>query len=265
MENRKYKVYCWTNKVNGKKYIGMTCQTMNKRAGSHMHGYSKTPYFWNAIQKYGEQNFECKILVYGLTLKEAEQKERNYIRRYRTRNREYGYNIDKGGTLNQTESTLAKQRKKTTAALRASPKAIAYRKTLAGRMTAWRKDPKNKGIVSAGLKRMWQDPEIRERRLAHLKQLWKDPERKKVLLEKRKKTGKQCGMYKPVRIYCKETNTIYEDMITASKSLGVCISNTKNRQMKKGHATFVIGARKGMHWTITVLPEEHMDQNTQLE
>ena len=34
-----YKVYCWINKVNGKRYVGMTCQTMNKRAGSHMHGY----------------------------------------------------------------------------------------------------------------------------------------------------------------------------------------------------------------------------------
>ena len=151
---RSYKVYCWTNKINGKRYVGLTCQTMNKRAGAHIHHYEKSPYFWSAIQKYGEDAFECRILVSNLTLQEAEQKERNYIKRYRSANHQYGYNIEKGGTHAQTEATLDKQRQRTKEALTNSPKMQAYRKRLSQEMPARVKDPSFIAAMSEGPKRM---------------------------------------------------------------------------------------------------------------
>lgn len=248
-----YKVYCWTNKVNGKRYVGMTCQTMNKRAGSHMHGYEKTPCFWNAIQKYGEHNFECKILAYGLTLEQAEQKERNYIRRYRTRNHDYGYNIEKGGTHNQTEATRDKMRRKTIKKLNISPKAIAYRKTLGSRMKVQIKDPAYRAAMSEGLKRMWQDPEIKARRTERIRQMWADPEMRAHILAKRKSTGRQCGPYKPVPIYCKETDTTYDTLAEAEEALGIQFQSMLDRARKKGINTITVGKRRGTLYTITRL------------
>lgn len=246
-----YKVYCWINKVNGKRYVGMTCQTMNKRAGSHMHGYCQTPHFWNAIQKYGEDAFECKILASGLTLEEADQKERNYIRRYRTRNPAYGYNIDKGGINHQTEATLAKQRQRTKEALANSPKMQAYRKRLSKEMPARVKDPSFRAAMSEGLKRMWSDPEIKAKRTARMKQMWADPVMKAHILAARKATGKQCGPYKPVHLYCKETDTIYETIGDAEKALNIKFQSIMGRYARLGINTFMVGTRKGTPYTLT--------------
>lgn len=250
-----YKVYCWINRVNGKRYVGMTKQTMNKRAGSHMHGYEKTPYFWNAIQKYGEENFECRILAAGLTLQEAEQKERNYIRRYRTRNPQYGYNIEKGGTHNQTDAVCEKQRISSAKSRNTSPKAIAYRKTLRERLQKNIQDPAYRAAMSAGLRRMWQDPEIRAHRLSKLKQMWQDPEMRARILAKRNATGRQAGASKPVRLYCKETDTTYDMIADAERELGFSFRSTMYRAIKRGDNTFIAGARLGTPYTITRLTD----------
>ena len=54
-------------------------------------------YFWNAIQKYGWDNFEHEILFDGLTKEEAEQKEIELIAYYNSNNKDYGYNLSSGG------------------------------------------------------------------------------------------------------------------------------------------------------------------------
>ena len=55
-------VYCYINKINNKKYIGKTLDEKNrKRRHIRNSKYSKTP-FYNAIRKYGWDNFEYFIL-----------------------------------------------------------------------------------------------------------------------------------------------------------------------------------------------------------
>ena len=44
-----------------KYYIGITSQAVNKR-WKNGKGYKSSPYFYNAIQKYGWNNFEHNIL-----------------------------------------------------------------------------------------------------------------------------------------------------------------------------------------------------------
>lgn len=86
------------NKINNKKYIGITGRKNPKwRWGGKGQKYNDTPYFWNAIQKYGWENFEHKILLTGLTEEEAKQKEKELIKKYKTTNRKLGYNISAGG------------------------------------------------------------------------------------------------------------------------------------------------------------------------
>lgn len=93
-ERRDHKIYKYTNKVNGKVYIGKTCTTLKKRARNG-EGYVGCVYFWSAIQKYGWENFEPEILEEGLTPEEASIKEIEYIEKYNSADHEFGYNIVK--------------------------------------------------------------------------------------------------------------------------------------------------------------------------
>lgn len=93
-----YYVYLHNNKINNKKYIGITKQQPESRWGINGEGYKSSPHFYAAIQKYGWDNFEHIVLYQGLTKEEACQKEIELIEEYQTQNREYGYNIMSGGS-----------------------------------------------------------------------------------------------------------------------------------------------------------------------
>lgn len=90
-----YKVYMHIT-PNGKKYIGITCQDLQIR-WRNGEGYAKCPLFYKAVLKYGWENLKHEILFTGLTKAEAEQKEIELIKQYKSNNRNYGYNIENGG------------------------------------------------------------------------------------------------------------------------------------------------------------------------
>lgn len=94
--NCRFTVYCHINKINQKKYIGITGRIPEHRWGKNGNGY-KNQMFGQAIQKYGWDNFEHKIIATHLTKKEAEQMEIDLISKMQTRNPKYGYNIAVGG------------------------------------------------------------------------------------------------------------------------------------------------------------------------
>lgn len=85
-----YKIYKYTNRVNGKVYIGQTCRTLEERARYNGRGYQGCCKFWSAIRKYGWESFEPEILKKGLTSSEAVEFEEFYIRKYNSV--EEGYN-----------------------------------------------------------------------------------------------------------------------------------------------------------------------------
>ena len=84
------------NKTNNKLYIGITSRIPEKRWGHNGCGYKKT-FFYNAIQKYGWDNFDHIIIAENLTKEEAEAIEVELIAKYDTTNKENGYNIQAGG------------------------------------------------------------------------------------------------------------------------------------------------------------------------
>ena len=96
MENKKYIVYMHKNKINDKVYIGITCQKTNYRWGAGS-GYKKQSKFYNAICKYGWENFEHIILFRNLNFEEAKQKEIEIIKKYNSFSKKNGYNATKGG------------------------------------------------------------------------------------------------------------------------------------------------------------------------
>jgi group I intron endonuclease len=85
------------NKINGKKYIGQTGQKPEDRFRRDGIGYMGSRVFYNAIQKYGWDNFEHKILFSNLTLEQANTIEQTLISVYKTTDRKYGYNLESGG------------------------------------------------------------------------------------------------------------------------------------------------------------------------
>lgn len=92
-------VYMHVNKVNNKKYVGITGQKrIWDRWRSDGSGY-KTQIFWRAIEKYGWENFDHIILYEGLSEQEAINKEMELIQKYNTTDPKNGYNISEGGDV----------------------------------------------------------------------------------------------------------------------------------------------------------------------
>ena len=93
---RRYTLYCHINKSNGKMYFGITKNTISQRYhGSH--GYVGCPIFYNAIKKYGWDNFIHLALYEHFTRQEAELAEIIFIHTFDTTNPKRGYNIQSGG------------------------------------------------------------------------------------------------------------------------------------------------------------------------
>lgn len=81
---------------NGKVYVGLTCQNpLDRWQGGY--GYKSQRLMFNAIKKYGWDNIRHEILLDGLTLSEAYEKEIEWISYHRSNDRAFGYNISSGG------------------------------------------------------------------------------------------------------------------------------------------------------------------------
>lgn len=89
---KEYYIYMHKNKINGKIYIGQTCQNPSHRWRQGA-GYQGCTHFYSAILKYGWDNFEHIILEEGLTKEEADLKETYFINKYNTIDDRYGYNL----------------------------------------------------------------------------------------------------------------------------------------------------------------------------
>lgn len=112
-EDKRWCVYKHTNKLNGKVYIGQTCQPPKYRWGSNGSGYRRNTHFWSAIQKYGWHNFEHDVLFDAVDQETAIQKETELIALYDSTNPDNGYNISIGGAsgligVHMTEETKKK-------------------------------------------------------------------------------------------------------------------------------------------------------------
>lgn len=91
-------IYKIENKLNGKKYIGQTIKTLEKRFSQHQHNYNK-PYFsqlslYQAFNKYGLENFSFEEIeqVPNELLDEREKYWISYYNSYYD-----GYNSTLGG------------------------------------------------------------------------------------------------------------------------------------------------------------------------
>lgn len=104
-------VYCIENRVDNKKYIGQTTNFYNRKhdhLSSLRHNRHRNTYLQHSWNKYGEENFSIYILQ-ECTKEELDSLEKNYISKFDTMNRDYGYNRESGGNRYKEASDSTKK------------------------------------------------------------------------------------------------------------------------------------------------------------
>lgn len=91
-KEKSYYVYMYTS-PSGKSYVGRSCNSKNIRARTDGSGYKNCTAFWNAIQKYGWENFIYRILEENIGYEDIDKRENYWINYYSTSTDENGYNL----------------------------------------------------------------------------------------------------------------------------------------------------------------------------
>lgn len=235
-----YSVYCHTNKINGKKYIGITKMKPSRR-WLNGEGYKKSRHFYLAIQKYGWDNFEHDILFENLTKQEACQREIELIKLFKTTNQEYGYNISSGGQSGAAGTTRDKELVEKLASLHRGKKIS---------------DATRQKMSESAKGRTFSEETRAKMRAAKLGM--KVP---KERIEKMVKTKREKGQFvmsqstknklhdikEKKKIYCRETDKIYDSIQGAAREFGLYATNIcavckgKHSHCKGYHFEYVRG------------------------
>ena len=204
MEEKLGIVYIHINKINKKVYIGQTINKPEYRQGKQGENYKDSPLFQNAIQKYGQDNFDHIILESNIPQSKLNEREIYQIEFYQSYNRDKGYNLNKGGTGIKTEEQKIEQAKKYNQQRKEHPE-IAQ-KSLDGIKKYQDEHPEYKKEVlkkasEKSVEYQKQHPEEHQQRM------------KKMQEAAKKKTCKA--------VQCIETGIIYESAREAERQTGI--------------------------------------------
>lgn len=90
-------IYCVTNKVNGKRYIGQTTIPLYRRWHTHKRADGRCVSLSAAIKKYGAECFEVVEIDQAYSREELDAKEVAHIATANTLDPAFGYNLRPGG------------------------------------------------------------------------------------------------------------------------------------------------------------------------
>lgn len=195
-----YYVYQHINKINGKRYIGITKQNPESRWGTDGANYKSSPYFYSAIQKYGWDNFSHEILFNGLTKEEACDKEIELIAYFQTQDKQHGYNIMEGGS---TPVIPEEVRKLMSEKMRGNKNGLGH---------ACPEEKKRK--ISEAQK----GRKLTEEHKAKLSMAKKGCYHASPSAETRKKIS---DSHAKKQVYCEENDRVYESIQSCAKELGL--------------------------------------------
>lgn len=102
-------IYCATNSVNRKVYVGQTTMTLAARKSCHRIN-KRCRLFYRAIQKYGFEVFVWSILEEPETQELLDSREEFWIKQLKADHPESGYNLKSGGFGNGKHSEETKRR-----------------------------------------------------------------------------------------------------------------------------------------------------------
>ena len=194
-----YTVYQHKNKINGKVYIGITSQKLERRWGSQGCNYKSSPHFYSAIQKYGWDNFEHNILFADLTKEQACLKEQELIKEYNSMNREFGYNSTSGGDIfTMNEET----KQKISQAMIGNQNSLGH---------SCSEEKKEKISNAQKGRKFTEEHKQKLSEAAKNRHVPCSEEKKQILKEKSHKKS----------VYCEELDKIFESVQECSRQLGI--------------------------------------------
>lgn len=234
------------NKINQKKYIGITHTTLYKRWGNNGSGYKngRQSVFGRAIDKYGWDNFDHIVLFENLTMDEACKKEIEYIKKYNTQDPNYGYNIQPGGQLGNAGVKFSEESKQKMSDVKRGKKLSEEHKRKISESCKGHKP----GIhTEEGLRKLREFntgktiPEETRRKISKsLTGIKRSPE----TLRKRKENSSR-----NVPVYCPELDMEFETICDAAKHSGAQRSNIqKCLKGERKTAGFDPVTHKRLHW-----------------
>lgn len=201
-------VYCWVNRVTGKRYVGSSSVSLHGRLKSYRvelrKGGCHNRYLQRAWDKYGAKAFAFQILERCCPEKciEREQWWMDHFRSYDPR---YGYNsCPTAGSVRGLKHSLVSRGRHSARAKKqfASPEARAkaseaakrrfqdpaQRERLSKALKGVKLTPETRAKMSAAQKARYQDPEERRKTSEHAKKAWADPQiRARMLAANRRK------------------------------------------------------------------------------
>lgn len=243
------------NFPNGKKYIGITKQKVEKR-WLKGNGYKKNKYMFRAIQKYGWDNIKHIILYDNLTKEEAEQKEVELISNYKSNKRKFGYNIENGG---HAHCVSEETKKKNSNAFKGEKhpmygKHHSHEAKIKIGLASLGRTPYNKGIKMTDQQRK-KLSEISKGKHYSPKtefkkgqQMTKEQIQKMINSKKGKIYPKFIESLKKIqennrkKVLCIETNKIYDSIKDAAQENNLCVQNISKVCYGKRKTT------GGFHW-----------------
>ena len=182
------RIYCVSNSVNSKKYIGKTVRSIEQRFKEHLSCFGKCRVIESAIKKYGADAFTIEEIAVAESQEELDRLEQFWIARLNTVS-PHGYNLSGGG------EGAGVMNEGTKAIIRAN----ARRPEHLERFEEIRSRPEVRAKMTAGLKARWTDaeykkktgaaissslnkPDVKVRRSAALRAAWAKPENREPLL-----------------------------------------------------------------------------------
>jgi group I intron endonuclease len=229
-------IYKITNNINSKIYIGLTAHNNPKdRWYRHTADARKgvDTYFYNAIRKYGKDNFTFEVILQAFDIEALNNFEIHFIKFYQSNNKKFGYNITEGGKYakltDETKNKLSKIMKEQFA---------NGRKIVTTRPEGF--VPWNKGKTYKTGRKLTQK-QIETVRLANSKP--KTEQHKQNLSKAKLDYHKTNEHHMSKKVLCVETNQVFDSAAKASKHFGFPFSAAArvangNRLKYKGH-TFV--------------------------
>jgi group I intron endonuclease len=202
-------IYCATNKVNGKKYVGQTRQTLPGRIRGHKYAANSNgkTVFAKAIRKYGFENFEWEIIG-ECPHNWLDTVEKLCIESMQTM-RPNGYNSCEGGCGPKGQQMSAEARAKMSKARKGHEVSEETRaKIRAGHLG------KKKNNGEACRRRMLANPisEEKKRKMQELSKKYKDEHPECIA------RGARSGKARAVR--CLETGIIFDTLEQAAQWSG---------------------------------------------
>jgi len=204
-----YYLYCHTNKENGKKYFGVTSQRPTHRWNNGK-AYSSCSRFYEAIQKYGWDGFTHEVLKENLDEATAHEMEREYIKKYNTTDKRYGYNQSTGGCHGSTGVKLSdEQKRQISKRFKGKPLTEEHKKKISKANKGRKLSEEQRKMIGDRMRGKKLSEETRRKISESNKgKRFSEETRRKISESKRK-------IMRPV--YCVETDTTYESTMRSSR------------------------------------------------